>query len=159
MAQNFKYCGDHLDWVNDTGSTVESGEPVVAGGIVGIALGTIADDASGVLKTEGVFELTKKASLAIAAGEPVFWDSTPGEVTKTAADGKFIGYAAKAADASDATVDVVLPCYNGAAANVAAVSTANGSDAATTQALANQLKTTVNAILTALKDSGQMLSA
>ena len=41
-------------------------------------------------------------------------------------------------------------------AAVAAEATANGSDAATTQALANALKTKVNAILTALKTAKVM---
>lgn len=41
--------------------------------------------------------------------------------------------------------------------NVAAVATADGSDADTTQALANQLKITVNAILAALKEHGLMV--
>ncbi len=40
--------------------------------------------------------------------------------------------------------------------NVAANATVNGSDAATTQALANSLKTTVNNILTELKAAGLM---
>jgi len=43
------------------------------------------------------------------------------------------------------------------AANVAAETTADGSDANTTQALANALKVKVNAILTALKTSGIMI--
>ena len=43
------------------------------------------------------------------------------------------------------------------AANVAAETTADGSDADTTQALANALKVKVNAILTALKTSGIMI--
>lgn len=42
------------------------------------------------------------------------------------------------------------------AANVAAEATVDGSDAETTQALANALKVTVNAILTALKAAGLM---
>ena len=42
------------------------------------------------------------------------------------------------------------------AANVAQEATADGSDPATTQALANALKTKVNAILTALKNAGIM---
>lgn len=41
--------------------------------------------------------------------------------------------------------------------NVAAVATANASDLDTAQALANQLKTTVNAILAALKEHGLMV--
>lgn len=43
------------------------------------------------------------------------------------------------------------------AANVAAETTADGSDADTTQALANALKVKVNAILTALKTAGIMI--
>ena len=42
------------------------------------------------------------------------------------------------------------------AANVVAEGTANGSDAATTQALANALKVKVNALLAALKTAGLM---
>lgn len=40
--------------------------------------------------------------------------------------------------------------------NVAAVATANASDAESSYALANQLKTTVNAVLAALKEHGLM---
>ena len=43
------------------------------------------------------------------------------------------------------------------AATVAAVATANATDLATSIALANQLKVTVNAILASLKAAGMML--
>jgi hypothetical protein len=42
--------------------------------------------------------------------------------------------------------------------NVAQVATADGSDPATTQALANALKTSHNAVLTALKEAGIMVA-
>lgn len=42
---------------------------------------------------------------------------------------------------------------------VAQISTADGSDAATTQALANQLKSTVNSLLTKLKAHGLIASS
>jgi len=42
--------------------------------------------------------------------------------------------------------------------NVAACATADGSDAGTTQTLANALKVSVNAILTALKEHGLMVA-
>ncbi len=45
---------------------------------------------------------------------------------------------------------------NTPAADVAAVSTANATDLTSAEALANQLKTTVNAILTNLKAAGLM---
>ena len=43
-------------------------------------------------------------------------------------------------------------------ANAAAVSTADGSDAATTQALANALKTKLNTVLAAMKTAGVMVA-
>lgn len=44
------------------------------------------------------------------------------------------------------------------AVNIAAEDTADGSDAGTTQALANALKVKVNALLTALKAAGFMVA-
>lgn len=44
----------------------------------------------------------------------------------------------------------------GKATTVAAIATANATDLATSEALANQTKTTVNAILAALKAAGLM---
>lgn len=114
MAQNFKQDGVHLPYTNGTGSAIASGAVVIMGKIVGVALGTIADGATGQIRTEGVFELTKKASLAISAGDVVYWDATPGEVTKTDADGVFIGYAIKAAAGSATKVEVKLATQPGA---------------------------------------------
>ncbi len=45
------------------------------------------------------------------------------------------------------------------ATTIAAEATANGSDAATTQALANALKTKLNAVIAALKAAGLMASS
>lgn len=160
MAQNYLHEGCTLKLTNGSGAAIASGEPIFVGGIKGVALADIANNATGPVHTEGVFTLTKKASLAISEGDSLFWDVDPGEITKTAADGVFIGVAAAAAGSSDATVNVLLVQGAGVpAAYVAAISTADGSDAATTQALANATKTKVNAILTALQAKGIMLSA
>lgn len=159
MAQNYRHEGCQLLLTNSSGSAIASGDPIFVGGIKGVALADIANGATGPVRTEGVFTLAKKASLAISEGDILFWDVTPGEITKTAADGVFIGYAEAAAGSSDTTVEVLLTQGGGVSANVAAISTADGSDAATTQALANATKTKVNAILTALQNAGIMLSA
>lgn len=161
MAQNYVNCGEHLDFVNGSGGTIESGAPVKIGNIVGIALGKVLDGEKGVAKTKGVFNLKKKASLAITAGDPVYWDASPGEITKTAGDGYYIGCATADAASSATTVEVIVLQDAGqasipVAATVAAVSTANATDLATAEALANQLKTTVNAILTSIKAAGLM---
>lgn len=155
MAQNFIQPGEHLTLTNNTGANIASGSPVFDGQIVGIALGDIANNAVGQVKTQGVFSLTKKASLVVSEGDALFWDATPGEITKTAADGRFIGYAAAGALSADTHVTVLLVQVP-KVGNVVQNATANGSDLATTQALANSLKTTVNNLLTALKNSGVM---
>lgn len=161
MAQNFRHEGNHL--IFTAGADVASGQPVQNGKIVGISLRNVANGAKGQMATRGVFQLAKKASLAITAGDALYWDASPGEITATAADGFFIGFAAETVAGSATKVEVLLVQDAGqssipVAAVVAAVTTANGSDAATTQALANQLKTSLNAILTSLKDAGIMAS-
>lgn len=151
--QNFIQPGEHIKFTNSTGSAIGSGVPVKAGNIVAVTLGSVANNASTEARTRGVFELKKKAALAINAGDAVFWDNDPGEVTKTAADGFFIGHAVAGVGSSAANVQVLLVQQSQSGA-VADISTANGSDAATTQALANSTKTKVNEILAALRAAG-----
>lgn len=157
--QNFIQQGEHLEITNTSGATIGSGKPAKVGGVVGVALGNIANNATGTIRTQGVFSFPKKASLAVSAGEPVFWDADPGEITKTAGDGFFVGFATEAAGGPATTVKVVIANGPQTAAAVADVSTANGSDAATTQALANALKTKVNDLLAALRAAGIVAGA
>lgn len=147
MAQNFIQPGEHLELTNGTGSTITSGSPVFDGQIVGIALGDIADGKAGQVRTQGVFKLAKKASLAISEGDALFWDATPGEITKTAADGKFIGYAAAAALAAATHVNVLL-VQTPKAANIAALT---GGESPT--------EAEFNALLTVLKNAGLMATS
>lgn len=183
MAQNFIQPGVNLDYTNESGADITSGSPVFAGKIKGIALGDIAEDATGVIITQGVFELTKKAALAVAAGDALYWDATPGEITKTGADGTFIGYAAKSELAGSATVQVLLvqdTSGAGIAAVVAALVDNSGgaagdgtigalvdaggtaAGAPTTASVADAIKelsTKLNAVIAALKTAGIMASA
>lgn len=122
---------------------------VVSGGIEGAIVA---------VQTEGEFELAK-ANEAITIGKRLFWDATNKVLTATASGNTYIGYASKAAAAGDATTTVIMVDNTGGsiAAKVAAIATVDGSDPATTQALANALKVKVNAILTALTDAGLMI--
>jgi predicted RecA/RadA family phage recombinase len=153
--QNYIQEGESLKITNATGEAIASGSPVFKGAIVGVAQVDISNNKTGVILTEGVFNFTKVAPLVIAEGDRVYWGTTNKRITKTTTD-KFIGIAVNGGALSAATtVDVKLDMdYSNIAVNVAQIATANGSDAATTQALANQLKTTVNALLTALKNAG-----
>jgi predicted RecA/RadA family phage recombinase len=140
------------------GSNLASGAVVVLGAQIGVVAEDIASGDTGVVNLEGVFNLLKKSGVAFAIGDKLYWHATDG-LTKTQTDVP-AGICFKTAESADVLAHVKLvPMIMRQAAVVAANATANGSDAATTQALANSLKTSVNDILTALKNAGLMASA
>lgn len=160
MAQNFIHEGEVIDYV--AGGTVTSGDVLFSGILPGVALNSgISGDIIS-MQIRGVFKLDKTTSLVISQGDKLYFNTGTKRVTKTNTD-KYIGVAVKAEVSAATTVNVLLTPDTNAVTNqaavVAAVATANGSDAATTQALANALKTTVNNILTELKAAGLMASA
>lgn len=156
---NFIQDGDTIEYVN-AGSAISAGDVVVIGKLVGIAVTDIAATTGvGTVSLEGVFNVPKHVGTAFTQGAQLFWDGT--EVTNDPTDTP-LGTAHDAAGSSDATINAKLLASGDStpqAAVVAAVTTADGSDAATTQALANALKTSVNAILTSLKNAGLMASS
>jgi predicted RecA/RadA family phage recombinase len=105
--QNFVQPGEKITYTNGTGSAITSGSPVVIGSLVGVAMGDIADGATGEVLLEGVVELTKTTPLAIAQGDEVFWSTSTNKVTKTATD-KPLGTAHAAAGSSDTSAQVKL---------------------------------------------------
>jgi predicted RecA/RadA family phage recombinase len=145
------------------GGVVTGGTPEFIGGMAVIPASSGVLNDSIPCAVSGVFSLPKKASLAVANGDDLYWDSDPGEITKTAADGVYIGKAFEAALAADTTVNVKINAVrpHAQAAVVAAVATAD-SDAtygAAESTLINELKTNVNLILANLKAAGIMASA
>lgn len=165
MAQNLIACGDRIDYTVPASTTIASGDPVLIGDKLGVALvsGTEGDIIA--VQLEGVFELPKKthaADEALTLGAPVYFDAVAKKVTKASAAkvNKHIGYAFAAAGSTAATAQILLAssANEPQAVNVAQITTVNGSDAATTQTLANDTKTSVNAILTALKAAGIMVA-
>lgn len=162
MAQNHITEGNVIPYIVPSSTTITSGSVVFAGIIPGIALGKGTEGQTIQLGIRGVWKVDKTTSLAISQGDKLYFNTGTKKVTKTKTD-KYIGIAYSGAASNDTTCEVLLsPDTNSEtnqAAVVAAITTANGSDAATTQALANQLKTTVNNILTELKAAGLMASA
>lgn len=160
MADNFKESGELLDFVVPTGEATVSGEIAIIGNMIGVALGTAAEDETVVVKTTGVFELAKTTSLTINQGDTLHWNTSTKKVTKTVTHVR-IGVAWEGAASAATTVKVKLSndgLAGNIAANQAANATANGSDAATTQALANSLKADFNALLAKLKAAGLMVA-
>jgi predicted RecA/RadA family phage recombinase len=110
MAQNFIISGDVLQLTNSTGATISSGSPVFVGRLVGVALGNIANGASGSVKTDGVFSFAKEvgSGKGITQGAAVAWDEANKVVTKTIAGHKFLGYATQTVGDNGATIEVSI---------------------------------------------------
>jgi predicted RecA/RadA family phage recombinase len=108
---------------------------------------------------EGVFTLPKTAAQAWAQGDKIYWDNVNKRCDSDSTVGLLIGAAAVNAANPSATGDVVLTSSipsssEGPQAAIADVATANATDLATAQALANSLKATLNTLLAELRTYG-----
>jgi len=82
--QNYIQDGKTIDYTNG-GSAISSGDVVVVGKIIGVAVGDIANGETGVLAIEGVFDLPKVDAAVIAQGKNVIWDASAGAFDDNAA--------------------------------------------------------------------------
>lgn len=181
--KNFVEKGNVLNYPIPADTAIVSGDVVSVGTMIGIA-GKSSSTEGEIIPVNlcGVFELAKKAPLVITQGDRLYWDSDPGEITKTVTD-KPIGTAFESALSADTTVLVRLyedGVPSAQAAVVAALTDNSGGEAGdgtiavlvdaggtaagapTTASVANAIKelsTKQNAILTALKNAGLMASA
>ncbi len=174
--QGYVHNEDTMDWLNDTGNDVPSGRPVFIGTMVAIATGIILDGKIGVVRLTGVIDMAKTTSLAIVAGDRLFWNTSTNKVTKTVTHKPF-GVAALAAASNATTVRVLIGDDAKTAALVAAMTDNSGGVASDTLAsiaaggtyaqadivaIANALASISakqNAILVALKAAGLMYGA
>lgn len=157
--KNYIQDGDVLDLLAPY--DVVSGAGFQVGDIFAVAMEDALSGAEVRGQTEGVIELLKETADDFAVGELAYWDNSAKKVTVVATANKLIGAATEVAAATTATVVRVKlsgQVRGGVAANQAAVATADGSDAATTQALANALKVAHNALLVKIKAAGLMVA-
>lgn len=89
-------------------AAVASGEAVLLGTLLVVALVAIAANTSGTGLTEGVFELPKKSTDVVALGVDLYWDDTEKELTTTATDNTKVGKAWAAAASNTETVWVKI---------------------------------------------------
>lgn len=108
MAKNYVQEGKIMSWTNGTGGDIASGDVVLIGTRVGVALVDIADGESGSVAVAEVFEVPKVAPLAIAAGDFLYWDVADANFNKTATDNTLGGYAFADAASADTTVNIKL---------------------------------------------------
>lgn len=108
MANNFVQDGEVLDYTNAGTAAVSSGQPVVIGAIVGVAITDIARGKTGAARVEGVFTFAKASGEEVAAGAPMYWAAADGNMTITPTDNVFAGIAAEASGAGVTTVNVKI---------------------------------------------------
>ena len=110
MAKNYVQDGRVINWTNG-GSAVSSGDVVVVGTLLGVALVDIAASETGAVQIEGVFNLPKADAAVIAAGETLTWDVSAGEFDDdqaTPATGDITGAAAVAVEGKGATTSETI---------------------------------------------------
>lgn len=96
-----------FDYVNTGEAAIKSGDVVIVGDLVGVAIRTIEPGATGAISVEGIYEL-EKDSAAIDLGAEVYITTSTGKASATSTGGKKAGYAVAAAAASDTTALVML---------------------------------------------------
>lgn len=87
-------------------SAVSSGQVVLIGTKVGVAIADIASGATGSVQMTGEFLVTKLSTDVVAQGVALYWDNTNKRLTTTASGNTYAGYATQAAGNGVATVQI-----------------------------------------------------
>ena len=106
MAKNYYQDSDIIDYTAD--ADVVSGELVIKGSLIGVAIKDIADTETGAIKRTGVWTLTKAATVVFAQGDPAYYNTTTKEITDVTAGNTLVGTIAYPAIAEDEDVKVAL---------------------------------------------------
>ena len=85
-----------------------SGDVVVIGVRIGIAVADIKNGETGSLDVEDVYELPKKSADTFAQGALCYWDNVAKNITTTSASNTLAGYAAAPAGASTTVINVKI---------------------------------------------------
>ncbi len=107
MARGHVDPGKTMTFANTTGMAIAASSVVVAGDVIGIALGDIAIGDTGEIGICEQWTLPKEAALAIPQGKKVYYDAAAKTVNLTNTN-MFAGIAMLPAAASDATVSVLI---------------------------------------------------
>lgn len=112
MATNYVNTGEVVTYTN-AGSAIASGDVVVIGQQIGIALVDIANGASGSVGIKGRYSVPKVSAAVIAQGESVIYDASASafdDNAATPATGDVSGccVAAEAAGNGVTTIDILL---------------------------------------------------
>lgn len=99
--------GKTMPYTNGTGSAISKGAVIELAAMIGVALGDIANGATGMLAIDEVWTLAKESGVTITAGDQLYWDATNDNVDKTNTNIP-CGKAYAAAGSTATTVQVLL---------------------------------------------------
>ena len=106
MTTKYVMSGDVIDYV--AGSAVTSGQVLLIGGRVGVALAAIASGATGAVRMLGIFTIAKLSSDVVTVGAALYWDNTNSRMTLTSAGNTLAGLATAAAGNGVTTVEISI---------------------------------------------------
>lgn len=106
MSKKYIQPGEVMDYV--AGANISSGQVVVVGARIGVAINDIANGATGSLQVTGVHEIAKLSSDNVAQGAMLYWDNTNSRLTATASGNTLAGYAFAAAGSGATTIRIKI---------------------------------------------------
>lgn len=106
MTTKFVQPGEVIDYT--AGANIASGQVVVMGARIGVALKAIANGETGPMQVTGVFNIAKLSTDNMAQGALLYWDNTNSRLTTTASGNTLAGFAAAAAAATTTSVNIKI---------------------------------------------------
>ncbi len=106
MTTKYVMSGDVIDYV--AGSNITSGQVLLIGTRIGVALSNIASGATGAVRVLGIFTIAKLSTDVVAAGALLYWDNTNSRLTTTASGNTLAGFATAAAGNGVTTVEISI---------------------------------------------------
>lgn len=103
--KNFVKIGEVLDYTAD--ANILSGDLVIKGDLVGVAVTDIANGEVGSVNLKGVYKFPKVTG-AITQGAKLYWVVADKSLTTTASGNTLVGVANKGAGSGDATAELLL---------------------------------------------------
>lgn len=83
MATGHIRPGETFTYTNGTGSTIAADTVIEFTDMIGVALGDIANGASGEVAVGEVWELAKETGVAFTQGQQLYWDATNNRLDAT----------------------------------------------------------------------------
>lgn len=106
MTDKYVMSGDVIDHV--ASGAITSGQVLLIGLRIGVALTAIASGATGAVRMLGIFTIAKLSTDVVAQGDLLYWDAGNSRLTTTASTHKLAGYATAAAGNGVTTVEISI---------------------------------------------------